>query len=109
LTQQPAGVPQWASRARLRKHFNRHQDDFRKHNPPLVFQHADQYDTSARETIRVGTRFTYKDRATNEWRVGYFDPATGRFTAVSENGATILTHFPTSEAKVRGFPQSDYP
>jgi hypothetical protein len=67
-----------------------------------------EYDESARETIRQGVRFTYRDRSTRVKRVGYFERATGRFTVLNERETRIRSHFLTSERQVRALPESDY-
>ena len=69
---------------------------------------VDDYDRSARETIARGTRFTYNAPGTGEPRVGFFDRATGHFTALTDDEAILLTHYPLSEAKIRALPNSTY-
>jgi hypothetical protein len=59
-----------------------------------------QYDESARQTIEVGAYFEYRDPETDEWRVGYYDPVTGRFTALTDDEAEIITHFRCPERYV---------
>jgi hypothetical protein len=41
-------------------------------------------------------------------RVGYFEQASGRFTALNQHETQIKTHFLTSERRVRELPESDY-
>jgi hypothetical protein len=71
------------------------------------------YDMSARDTLRNGTRFTYTyvDRRTpqlEEPRIGYYDRRKGLFTAVTDDDAVILSHFETSERYVRNLQDSTY-
>gem|GEM_PF-6572151 len=40
--------------------------------------------------------------------MGYYDRRTGRFTALTDDEATITTHFPCPEHYVRRLPKSDY-
>ena len=98
----PEGGARWTRQARLNRHF-------RRHGGEVGASDATSYDASARQTIQVGVRFTYQDLVTREMRIGYFDPATGRFTALSEDGLTIVTHFVTTEAYIRSRPNSSYP
>jgi hypothetical protein len=67
---------------------------------------AREYDESARLTIQVGRRFTYRDRSSGELRVGYWDASTGLFTATSQirKTPTILTHFPETWESLRKLP-----
>ena len=51
------------------------------------------YDASARATIRVGKRFTYRDPDTGEPRVGYFAMGSGKLTILQQDEAVILSHF----------------
>ncbi len=97
----PEGVARWASQARLNRHF-------RRHGGEVGAPDAASYDASARQTIRTGVRFTYRDLITQEMRIGFFDPSTGRFTALSEDGTTILTHFVTTETYIRSRPDLTY-
>ena len=81
-------------------------DHYAKHGDDVGARSAGEYDLSARSTIQNGRRFTYRDQATGERRVGYFDEATGLFTATSETRGTpaILTHYPLTWAKIRRLP-----
>jgi hypothetical protein len=80
-------------------------DHFDKHGRQVGARNAKQYDLSARITIKHGRQFKYRDPTTNEPRVGYWDPATGHFTATSPKGkTTILTHFPVDWAKIKSWP-----
>jgi hypothetical protein len=60
-------------------------------------QTVEEYDASARETIRVGRYFEYRDLRSNGPRVGYYDPQTGRFTALSYDESTLLSHYRCAE------------
>ncbi|MAW79313.1 MAG: hypothetical protein CMI63_03675 [Parvularcula sp.] len=72
----------------LRGHFKKHGDD-------IGVKNAKQYDISARDTIQNGKKFKYRDRSTDEQRIGYFNEGTGLFTATSQLGKKprIHTHF----------------
>jgi hypothetical protein len=82
---------------------------FEKHGHQVGAQTVQQYNQSARQTILNGRRFTYRDRASDEPRVGYWDSSTGYFTATrqsgqSARGVTILTHFPQTWQQCRLLP-----
>lgn len=96
-------TPRWRSRKKLEEHFVDHEDEFGGID-------IDEYAASALDTIDVGKPFWYGARGTGARRRGYFDPATGRFTATSPDGRRIFTHFiPTAgEQYVRDLPHSDY-
>ncbi|GIW10742.1 MAG: hypothetical protein KatS3mg061_1799 [Dehalococcoidia bacterium] len=81
---------------------------YRKH--PEGYTSVSDYDRGAREAIRVGRRFTYRDTQTGAPRVGYYDPATNRFTGLTGDERRITTHFrpDRGEAYVRGLPGSTY-
>lgn len=83
----------WMSRDELEKHF-------RQHRRELGVSTIEEYDESARATIAVGTHFEYRDLHTGDWRVGYYDRATRRFTAVNADETLILTHFRCPERYV---------
>lgn len=83
----------WTSREELEKHFHQHRRE-------LGISTVQEYDDSARETIRVGTYFEYRDLQTDDWRVGYYDRATRRFTALNADETLILTHFRCPERYV---------
>ena len=76
-------------------------DHFRRHHRLLGVRTIAAYDASARAIIEVGTYFEYRDPDTAEPRVGYYEPATRRFTALSDDESTILTHFRCPERYVR--------
>jgi hypothetical protein len=81
---------------------------YTKHRNVLRVATEQEYDESARETIRRGVRLTYRDRSTGARRVGYFERETGRFTALNEHETRIRSHFLTGERQVRALPESDY-
>lgn len=84
----------------IRNHYGNHGEDVGANS-------AREYDASARNTIRDGNRFTYKDRFTGEARVGYHDPATGLFTATTQKGKKVIihTHFPETWENLRRLPK----
>jgi hypothetical protein len=86
------------------------QDHFEKHGSEGPWASESVYDASARETVSIGTRFTYVDRATNAERLGFFDKPGNRFTSVTNDGRRITTHFrpDRGEAYVRGLYRSTY-
>lgn len=81
---------------------------FRRHGQVLGRLTEDDYDASARATIRAGKRFTYTDSGTGKQRVGYYDLRSERFTALNEAETRILTHFRCPERYVRTLPESAY-
>ena len=83
----------------LRKHFD-------KHKERVGVDSVREYDLSARETIANGRRFEYRDAHSNEPRVGYFDEATGLFTATGQTRKlpAIFSHHVTTWDKLRGLP-----
>jgi hypothetical protein len=83
----------WRSRGELEAHFH-------QHRRALGLRTIEEYDDSARETVAVGTYFEYRDLATDEWRVGYYEPATERFTGLTDDEAIIMTHFRCPERYV---------
>lgn len=86
------------------------QDHFEKHGEEGPWASESVYDASARETVSVGTRFTYVDRATNAERLGFFDKSGNRFTSVTNDGRRITTHFrpDRGESYIRGLYRSTY-
>jgi pyocin large subunit-like protein len=86
------------------------QAHFEKHGREGAHATAPAYDASARETIRVGRRFTYRDRESRARRQGFYDVSSNRFTAVTEDGRRITTHFrpDNGERYVRGLPETTY-
>ena len=91
----------WVSTHERSKHFRKHGDD-------LGRETIEEYDRSARATIRAGKRFTYQDTATREQRIGYFDEQYERLTVLDEGEVTLVTHFHCPERYVRRLPASDY-
>ncbi len=79
------------------EHMVRH---FRRHGRRLGCATIQRYDASARETMEVGTQFEYRDPETDEWRMGWYDRPTGRFTATDQDGLFIRTHFRCPERYV---------
>src|SRR2546423_1150457 len=59
-----------------------------------------EYDESARETIRRGVRFEYRER-NGVLRVGYYDRMRGFFTGMESDESRITTHYAAGEAYVR--------
>jgi hypothetical protein len=98
----PDLTAEWPDPAYRRSHF-------RFHRAQLGIQTEDDYDASARETIRNGVRLLYTDRESGEDRVGYFVPERRRFTALSDDEAIITSHFRASENYVRHLPDVIYP
>jgi hypothetical protein len=88
-------------------------------NPPARWNHytehrssvgavtEQEYDDSARRTIREGLRFEYRER-NGVPRVGYYDRARGHFTGLDEHEQRITTHFAAGERYVRGLRGSTY-
>lgn len=100
-------APRWR-RATLRRKFLQHRHEFEQPllGPPVRTE--DAYEESSLVTIGEGVRFTYTDRQRGQPRVGYYDPLSQRFTAVTENERWIVTHFPAADDYVRHLPDSDY-
>jgi len=84
----------WNSRGELERHF-------RRHRRLLRVRTVAAYDASARETIDVGTCFVYRDLGNEEPRVGYDHLETRRFVGLSDDEATILTHYRTTTWRLR--------
>jgi hypothetical protein len=97
----PADQARWTSERERSRHFQ-------KHGPLLGQRTEDEYEASARATIRVGQRFTYEDSGTGRPRVGYYHVRTERFTALNERETRLLTHFRCPERYVRLLPSSGY-
>src|SRR5688572_27301846 len=66
-----------------------------------------EYDESARQTIRDGVRFDYRER-NGVPRFGYYDRARGHFTGLEKDERRITTHFAAGERYVRGLRDSTY-
>jgi hypothetical protein len=90
----------WPSPAYLRAHFH-------KHGARLGIRTEQDYDLSARATIRVGTRLLYTLKS--EDRVGYFWQTSRRFTALSDDEQLLLSHFRATENYVRHLSNLIYP
>ncbi len=94
-----AGSVSWAKRSEFERHY-------RKHRQEMGARTREAYLGSARQTIRLGTRFTYFWNGRTH--VGYFHRQTRRLTTLMEDEGAILTHYRTSERQVRRFPDSTY-
>ncbi|MCC6174594.1 MAG: hypothetical protein IT305_04745 [Chloroflexi bacterium] len=83
---------------------------FDKHGRAGPYPTVQAYDAAARETIRVGTAFTYIDRESNAERLGFYDREGNRFTAVTRDGTRITTFFRPDRGVryVRGLDHSTY-
>jgi hypothetical protein len=79
---------------------------FMKHHEDVGVDTLRDYDLSARRTIQDGKSFTYRDRATNEPRVGYWNAKTDLFTAtsVTRRGTTIFTHYDQTLEQIQDLP-----
>jgi hypothetical protein len=86
-------LAEWQSVGHLAKHF-------RNHRRRLGIRTVAAYDASARETIEIGTYLEYRDLDSDDARIGYYDRESRRFTALTSDGATILTHYRCSESYV---------
>lgn len=104
-----AGAPLWPDRRRIERKFRQHRRDFAKHDPIRPLTDVAEYEESSVATVQNGIRFTYTDPTHGVPRIGYFDPLTGLFTAVTENGRRILTHYPADEEYARELSESNYP
>ncbi len=84
-------------------------DKFEEHAADLGVGTVEEYDGSARPTIRAGRRFQYTDRQSGESRVGYYDARRRRFTALSPDERRLITHFrPDDPRDPRRLPDSTY-
>lgn len=90
----------WAP-GQLEAHFQRH---------PEGYASVEEYDQGARETILRGVAFTYRDRTTNQPRLGFYERDANRFTALTYDGRRIPTHFRPDggESYVRNLEESTY-
>jgi pyocin large subunit-like protein len=81
-----------------------------KHGREGPWASESEYDASARDTIRIGTAFTYRDRESNAQRLGFYHKDSNRFTGVTRDGRRITTQFKPDrgEAYVRGLDRSTY-
>ena len=68
------------------------------------------FDASARETIRIGTAFTYLDGTSHAERLGFYHRESNRFVSVTRDGLRITTQFKPDrgEAYARGLSRSTY-
>jgi hypothetical protein len=101
MIEQPERAAAWRTEAHRRAHF-------RLHGHRLRLRTVEEYDASARETIRLGVRVSYMDLDSGEDRVGYFDPDRGRFTGLSADERFIVTHFRATARYVRRLLNVDY-
>jgi hypothetical protein len=92
----------WAP-GQLRAHFE-------KHGREGPWSSEASFDASARETIRIGTAFTYVDREADVERLGFYHRDSNRFAGVTADGRRITTQFKPDrgETYVRGLPRSTY-
>jgi pyocin large subunit-like protein len=92
----------WAP-GQLRAHFE-------KHGREGPWSSEAAFDASARETIRLGTAFTYLDREADVERLGFYHRESNRFASVTADGRRITTQFKPDrgEAYVRGLTRSTY-
>jgi pyocin large subunit-like protein len=97
------GAPRWVSNGVLRGHFV-------KHGQKFPYSKIDEYEESAIETAVSGVRFTYHDPKNGDPRVGCYEKATNRFTALTDDGLYIVTHFPPDrgEQYCRSLPATTY-
>jgi hypothetical protein len=93
--------PRWGTRRDLEEHF-------RWHGRDLHVDTIEAFEASSKQTIDEGTFFNYRDRWSGDWHLGYYDRLRGRFTAVTEDGEEIVTHFRCSEQYIRRLPENDY-
>jgi pyocin large subunit-like protein len=86
------------------------QAHFEKHGREGPWSSEADFDASARETIRIGTLFTYVDRESNAERLGFYHRESNRFVSVTRDGRRITTQFKPDrgEAYVRGLTRSTY-
>lgn len=75
---------------------------FKKHGAALRIPTEDEYDASARETIRQGDRLSYSDDG--DLRVGYFWLDRRRFTALSDDEGMLVSHFRVTVRYVQHLP-----
>ena len=102
-------MPTWTDRRLLARKFTQHRRDFARRPPFRPLVDIAEYEQGSLDTVRDGIRFTYTDRQRGRPRVGYFDPLTHLFVAVSADDQSIISHFPADDEYVRSLPNSDYP
>lgn len=97
---QYATEARWAP-GQLEAHFQKH---------PQGYRSVQEYDRGARDVVRQGTAFSYRDREAGETRLGFFERGSGRFTALTRDGRRITTHFRPDDGEryVLRLPQSTY-
>lgn len=84
------------------------EDHFFSHGHDLGLRTVAAYEQSSLETVEVGSSFSYRDRSTGAWRIGYYDRWTARFTAVDEDGEEIVSDYRCTEQYVQNLLESDY-
>jgi hypothetical protein len=84
------------------------QDHFEDHGWDVGAGSYIEYDYSARWTMRTGRRFTYIDRGSGDPRVGYYDPVTELFTALSPDESIIYNHLSVTEGYISHLPSSTW-
>ena len=89
----------WSTRAEFERHY-------RKHRYEIGARSRDAYLQSARETVRLGKRFTFDWKGGT--RVGYYHRQTKRFASLAADERSIITHYLTSERQGRNFRGSTY-
>jgi hypothetical protein len=91
--------PEWRSRAFLEDHFRRHGAD-------VGARTLERYVQLARETVRAGVRFTF--RQTSRHRVGYYHLRRRRLVILTDDEETILSLSRQSTNYVLTLPDSTY-
>jgi len=83
---------------------------FQKHGREMPWASESVYDASARETVRIGAAFTYRDREANMERLGFYHRESNRFVGVTRDGRRITTQFrpDRGEGYVRALDRSTY-
>jgi hypothetical protein len=86
------------------------QEHFSKHGQEGPYSNVADYDRAARDTVVVGTAFTYVDRESRVQRQGYYHSPTNRFTSLTSDGQRITTFFHPDrrENYIRGLERSTY-
>jgi hypothetical protein len=90
----------WKTQTHLEDHYGDHRQEF----PSFSIE---AYDSSAQETIAIGTEFSYRDRITGLRRTGYYHRDSARMTVLDTEGY-IHSHFRCDEAYVAELPASTY-
>jgi hypothetical protein len=83
---------------------------FQKHGREGPWASESVFDASARETIKIGTAFTYRDREANTEHLGFYHRESNRFVGLTRDGRRITTQFrpDRGEAYVRALDRSSY-